>query len=783
MKIRITIIVLISSLFSACNITKELPAGDYLLAKNSVKIEYPDSISRQYKVTPSDLNRFIPLSQVPNKRLLKTNFFLWIHSLSDTAKNNGFNRFLRRVGEAPVIYDLSAANKIKYEMGLYMDANGYYNSELNDTVIFKDRRAFVSYNVTADKPYTISSVRYTFKDESLEPIILADTIHSLIKVGDPLSRLKMSEESSRIAAKLENMGYYQFSTSNISYSIDTLGTPYRAKVEILIDGISRNGEVESNKIYRIRNIYVNTNYKHMVGVDTTQYDTISAGVLNFIYARGTKRNLHPNVMARVITLYPNLIYSRDEIEYTSSNIQNLKFFKSVNILFNEIEGTEDDFVTYVTSSSDSISGIATPEGYIDCTILCAPIKKQNYQADFEVSTNDNYTGTALTIGYGNRNLFKHAEQININATGAYDFMRNVSSRDSYEFGFGGSLSLPWLAVPKLFNKYRRNLLSTSTTFDLTYSSQRRTDYDKTIIYGSFGYSWISNNYFNYSFKPLNVGILKVPWISDDFLDGIENPYLINSYMSQMIFGTLSSFRYSTQSSQRQNTVNLRANVETSGNLLNLISRTLNSTKEESDTYEYYKAFGIQYSQYVRSDIDFTFTHNLNSKKSTSIVYRFYGGGGYSYGNSASMPYERLFYVGGSNSMRGWQIRTLGPGETEEPDADAYPSQVGNIKFEANIESRFSIWGPLNGAVFLDAGNIWYNGLGEDDSAARFEWDSFYKELGLNTGIGARLDFGYFVLRLDWGIQLHNPGWSAGERWIHNFDLQNTALHFGIGYPF
>lgn len=777
----IFLLILISLLSYSCNVTRKLPSGKYLLSKNTINISYADTIPRSEKVSPSELTRFIPLAQTPNKKVLGGDFFLWIYNMSDTAKNNKFNKFLRRIGEPPVIYDSTALAQISKEMKLYMAAKGYFNATITDTVRYKKRKASVNYRVTADAPYIIKSIDYKFNDESLRPIILSDSTKSLIKVGNTLNRMTMDSERSRIASVLEDLGYYQFSSANVRYSVDTLGLNNQAKVTIIVNKSNLSGELQNNKIYRIRNIYVNTNYEPHVGVDTIKYDTVNMGGLNFIYQRGGKRNIKPDVMARSITIYPNVIYSKEEINYTSANISNLKFFKSASILFSEVASKDEDYVHYI--KGDGIDTLAdTPEGYIDCTILCSPTKRQNYRADFEISTNSNYTGISLTLGYGNRNIFKRAEQMNLNATAAYDFMRSKSKRDSYEFGISASLAFPRLAAPKFTNRYR-NLFRTSTSIDLSYSSQRRPDYDRTLLNASFGYNWTSNKLFSYTFKPLNISLIRVPWIRDEFLEDIENPYLRNSYQSQMIFGMFGSFKFTTQNTGRQNNYTVRVNTETSGNFLDLMTTLFDSKKNANVEEQYYKVFGIRYAQYFRTDLDFSYKYTIGSKSSNAIVYRFFVGGGYAYGNTKSIPFERMFYAGGSNSMRGWQIRTLGPGGTPQVSSSNYPNQVGDIRLETNLEGRFGIWGPLNGAVFLDLGNVWSNGVGEKNQEARFKWDKFYKQLGLNTGLGVRLDFGFFVLRVDWGIQLHNPGWEAGHRWIRDFRFDNTAVHFGIGYPF
>ena len=260
-----------------------------------------------------------------------------------------------------------------------------------------------------------------------------------------------------------------------------------------------------------------------------------------------------------------------------------------------------------------------------------------------------------------------------------------------------------------------------------------------------------------------------------------NEYLKRSYESQLIVGMAGSYTYNnTRAESSLNQTLVRINVELAGNtvdgLMHLLSKPVAGEK-------YYNFLGIRYSQYFRTDINLSQRIMLGEK--CAIAGRLYAGLGVAYGNSVAIPFDRMFYAGGSNSMRGWAPRTLGPGSSQIPEDTVYPTQLGDTKLEANLEFRFPIWSMLHGATFLDLGNIWYMGHNKVDypEGSVFHFDQFYKQLGFNTGIGLRLDIKFAVLRLDWGIQLHNPNNPAGERWIHNFKWKNTSLNFGVGYPF
>lgn len=780
--IKICFLVVVFASLMSCNITRKIPTNAYLLTKNSISITFPDTINKNYKVSTADLNRFIPLTSTPNKRILGMPFYLWVNNMSDSTKHSWLQRTLRKIGETPVLLDSALVKSSVRDMYFFMHSKGFFDAEVGDSVELKKQKASVDYYVRAGRPTIISSVSYTFNDKSLENLILSDSASSLIKPNTKLDRTVMEAERTRIVSYLENMGYYQFSVNNIYYNVDTINTPkYDAKVniEILKNKNSLDNTLEENKIYRIKNIYINTSYDPALSnIDTIKYDTVPYKGINYIYQRGAKPNMRKSLMNSAITIHPDIIFSKEEIGYTSNNLSNLKFFKNVNILFNEIEAPKNEYVTFIGSNLDTL--VSAPEGYLNCTIQCMPSLQQGYKIEAEASTNSNYTGFSLSLGYVNKNIFKGADIFDINGKVSYDFVRAPGKKNSYEFSAGSSLTFPQLLVPFNINRYSRPT-SVSTRVDISFSTQRRPDYDRTISSTSFGYQWSTSKFTTFVFKPINLSLIKVPWISSDYLNSIENPYLRNSYTSQMILGMFGSYNYSTLNTPRTKSYAVKLNTETSGNFLNLISVASNASKEEKNNERYYNALGIRYAQYARADGSFVF--KLRIKEKNAIVYRFYAGGGYAYGNTRSVPFERMFFAGGSSSMRGWQVRMLGPGGTPAPEKGTYPNQVGDIKLETNLEGRFAIAGPLHGAVFLDLGNIWSNGVGEKNSLARFKINSFYKQLALNTGIGARLDFSFFILRLDWGIQLRNPGWGAGQEWINKFKFSNTALHFGIGYPF
>ena len=321
-----------------------------------------------------------------------------------------------------------------------------------------------------------------------------------------------------------------------------------------------------------------------------------------------------------------------------------------------------------------------------------------------------------------------------------------------------------------------------TRLELSFNYQDRPYYRRTLTSMTWTYSWSNEKYSSFAVRPVDLNLVDMSYINQDFFEKLQNLYLRNSYTSQLVAGISGSYTYNNQlKNPGRNATLVRFNWETAGNLIGGLEHLFSSPAKGKD---YYEIFGIQYSQYFRVDLSASRKIMLGEK--AAIAGRLYAGCGLAYGNSTSIPFDRLFYCGGSNGMRGWIPRMLGPGSVPvDPDKVTYPVQLGDMKLEANLEFRFPIWGIFHGATFFDVGNIWFMGNSAEEypSEAVFHIRDFYKQLGFNTGLGIRLDIKFAVLRLDWGIQLHNPNNPAGKRWIHDFKWNNTALNFGVGYPF
>lgn len=775
---------------SACSVTRHIPEGEYLLQR--VRIENDRSTPRRERIPKEELEKYI--RQQPNKRILGTNFYVWLYGQADSTKHNGWNNWKRRVGQEPVLLDMTYTRRSAQNLKVYMDSKGYYASEATFEVdtLSRRKRAKVTYRTRQGAPYRISQLGYDFRDPSLAPLVLADTVHTLLRPGDIFDITQLDAERERITAYLRNRGYYNFSAGNIEYIADTLGGDRRVGLTMVVKprttGFDADGRpvAEQNTVYRIGRINIFPDYDPTAAVlhpDSVQHraDTVTRYGINVIY--NGRRNLRHAALRQAVTFRTDERYSPDEVNRTYADLMAFGFFRSARISFTEQPEriTVTDTIRVIEpNGAEETTVRRTTEGVLDCNIYCTPTLKQSFKVELEGSTTSSFYGLKATVGYQNRNIFRGAESFDISFSGGYEFMKAKEAvmRRATEIGVKAGLTFPRFLIPGGDRRFR-SVLQPKTKLETSVNFQNRPYYRRTLTSIGLGYQWSNRRYSNFVLRPIDINVVKVSRLDSAFLSQTQNKYLINSYKTQLIAGLSFSYAYNNQRRNLGgNATVVRFNVETAGNLLDGIEHLFSNPRSEG----YYTLFGIRYSQYVRTDLSLSRKIMLGEK--TAVAGRLYGGVAKAYGNSDAVPFDRLFYAGGSNSMRGWAPRTLGPGSVPDPHSD-YPAQLGDMKLEANLELRFPIWGIVHGATFFDLGNIWYlkSDASEYAPEAVFHLRDFYKQLGFNTGLGLRFDIKFAVLRLDWGVQLHNPNRPEGHRWIRHFRWSNTAFNFGVGYPF
>ncbi len=779
--VRICMVAAGAALLSGCGATRHIPQGSYLLVKNTVETDR--NTPKKSRITESDLEKYI--QQSPNSRFLGTNLNLWLYNSVKPESKTWWARNMHKMGQAPVILDTVLTRASADYIGKYVRSRGYFDGAATYALDTAKKRARVTYAITQGAPYRIGNIKYDYRDRSLEPVLQRDSARTLIRRGDVFDMEVLDRERSRIMNYLREGGYFNFSINNVQYLADSTVGGRTVDVTVVIhqavsytaDGVPVS---DNNSIYRISRINVfpdNDITRDASDPGAHRADTLEYMGLNIVYH--DKLRVKKEVLRRAVSIYPNLLYNTQDVSRTNAELMRLKYFRSAHITFTDEPDSTRKMVTFIRGDQT----VQTPEKYIVCNIYCTPSLRQGYNLGLEATFTSDYYGLSATLGYRNRSLFRGVEMFDVSFTGSYDFMRVKGESASFEFGGTTSITFPRFILPFRPGKLRK-LPNQTSKLELSVNAQRRPYYHRVLSNASWGYSWSGNKFTNFSLRPIDVGVVKVNYISQEFWESLQNDYIRYSYEPQLLAGISASWSYVNNTTKRGNSFGVRLNLETMGNLLEGLCLAFGKKTSGQD---YYELLGIRFAQYARADLSIANAVPLSPK--FTLAWRVYGGVGLTYGNSRdySMPYDRLFYAGGSNSMRGWAARTLGPGSDSKPQPAPgevyYPSQLGNMRLEANLEARFPLFSIFRGALFVDAGNVWMVGRGDYSDAARFQMRDFYRELGLNTGLGLRVDISMTVVRLDWGIRLHDPNLPSGDRWIRNLRLDNTALSLAVGYPF
>jgi len=759
-------ILIIPILFYSCSATKHIPEDEYLL--HSYKIETKDG-----EFDKKSLNDYI--KQKPNKRIIFWRFYLSLYNLSSPQKENGFNNWLRRIGEPPVIYDEVLKEKSSEQLELYMRNKGFYHVDVSDTIHYRNRRAKVIYTVTPNQPYTIRSITYFFQDATLSSMVLADTTSSKFRVGERFDVDVLQQERIRIETVLRDSGYYYFTRQYVYYEVDS--TLNNQQVDITL-GISNYPKQNSrgkvlhvdHPVYNIRDVYLVTDYNAvsfdknkdsgLIGKDTLVFDSV-----HVVYTE--KPNIRPSMVTQKNYIIPGALYDASDVQRTYRNLSSLSALQMVEIRFNEVESEPP---------------------LLDCEVLIAPATRQSYTIKVEGTNSAGNFGAAGNLSYRHRNLFGGSEQFDLSFLGAIETLRE-SDADSdpsatlnlmQEFGVETRLRIPKFLLPFKTDQFIRRY-NPQTNIRLSYNYQKRPDYIRTLANASFGYDWRGSENLVHRVYPLEASLILTPFKDSTFESWLEGKYLFYSYEPHLILDTRYSMTWSNQKLlKNQSFQDVRFNVETAGNLLYGGYKVFAADPGD----ENYQLLGVDYAQYLKVDIDFR-SHNV-LYEDVSLVLRGFAGVGFAYGNSAAMPFEKQYFSGGANSIRAWQVKNLGPGSYQDPEKSTYPNQTGDVKLEANMEYRFKLFWKMEAALFLDVGNIWSLSSEDDREGAGFEFTRFYKELAVGTGVGARAVFSFFIVRIDLGVPLRNPYPIGGSAWLPgNSGISGKDLTFNlaIGYPF
>lgn len=758
---------------TSCSPVKHVADDEYLLDRYRVKV-------KDGNVKNEELKDYI--RQKPNKRILGIRFHLWLYNLSSkkNTKEKGLNNWLRTIGEKPVIYDSYIKEKSAEYLKTYLNNKGYYNSDVEDLVQFKRKRARVLYRVHVNEPYKIRKVLYTCLDSSLAPIFHRDTVNTLIKVGDNFDLDLLESERKRIEVFLKNKGYYNFNKEFIQFQADSSSRTKDVELRMIIKRFQEKGPNNSilssnHKKYILNEVSFFTNFdqkealsqreKYYSNLDTSYIDSIQ-----FI-SKG-KDNINNRVILQSNFMQKGEFYSLYNTDKTYKHLNSLRLFKLINIRFDEVDSLANDSLNI---------------GYVDTKVQLTKFYLQSYTIELQGTNSYGNIGVGGNFLYQHRSLFGGAEITDFRINGAIEALDTTIlefNRINRAIELGGNItvSIPKFMLPIFKGERFSKKYSPKTQISLGYNYQDRLEYQRSVANMSYGYIWDGNRFLKHSFKLLEINAVNLPYASTEFKNYIDSTYLKSSYDNHLVSVLNYGLVFNNQDIKKNRDFYFfRLNAEISGNILSGVSELTNATKNDEGNY---LVFGIPFSQYAKSDIDFRYYNVIN--KSNSFVLRLFGGVGIPYGNSSSLPFEKMYFSGGANSIRAWNVRDLGPGSYSGGSKTRFPNQTGDIKLEANLEYRFKMFWLLEGAVFVDAGNIW-NLNSDEFEGGLFRKDEFYKEFAVGSGFGTRFDFSFFIFRLDLGVKLRDPSFEQKERWVFgNRDLtwQNDfTVNIGIGYPF
>ena len=754
-------------LLTGCSSTRHVAKGSFLLDKVSITVE--DSAD----IATKKLHNY--LRQQPNHKILGfAKLQLGVYNLSGRDSTSRFNRWLRKIGEEPVIYDETLTDQSARQLRQALINAGFNNARVEvETTSPKEKKINVAYRLYPGQPHVVSEIAYEIDDPSIEEIVFADSLSWPVKTGERLDRNLLDTQRAIITEKMRNNGYFSFNKEYISFIADTVAGSKQVGLTMVVH---KPQNLQRHRRYIYSKVTVVTNFSP--GDDANDFnfsdrDTVDYRGIEILY--GKDRYLTPKNIVEQCYIIPGQNYSTTSIDRTYEALNRLSILRYVNILTRPVGNDGDTEL-------------------LEAYILLSPTKKMGVTLELEGANSEGDFGVGGGVTFQHRNLAHGGEMLTAKFRGAYESLSGSLDgliNDNYtEVAAELGITFPKFKAPFLSSSFKQKMRAT-TEFAVTFMRQERPEYTRIIGGGTWRYKWTDRaNSSRRTFDLIDINVVNLPKSTIDFIDHIapDNPLLRYSYEDHFIMRMGYTWYYTNrrpastaleQRSEPVNTFTARASAETAGALLYAISSLANQKRENGA----YKIFGIQYAQYLKGEADYTINHRFTSRNSLS----FHAGLGiaFPYGNSSMVPFEKRFYAGGANGVRGWSVRTLGPGSYDSRNSVTdFINQCGDISLILNLEYRNKLFWVFEGAVFIDAGNIWTIRNYPNQPGGFFRFKSFYKELAAAYGIGLRMDFNYFLLRLDMGVKAHNPAYGQ-ERWpiINPRWHRDVSFHFSVGYPF
>jgi outer membrane translocation and assembly module TamA len=760
--LKVTYSFLLLSLFAifllGCNPTKHVKPNELFLKKNTIKID-------TRKIDKDELKNIV--KQKSNRKILNTfRYHLGLYNFVN--KKNTTN--IKDVGEPPVIYDSLLTVRTLKQLKLYVDNKGYFDSKVSFNTKIRNNKIKVEYQIDAGDPYIIKKVDYILADDSLKKLAVNILFKTLVKRKQPFDADVFDKERERIKKAMRNEGYYYFNKDYVTFKIDSTIGNKELLVSLYINNQVVNDK-ENDTIYEKPHskyyindidIFLSKDFKDK---NLLEFDTVS--FKNILLHYDGKLKYRPRMLNHGVSLNKNGLYLSDDQQNTYRYLSELNLFRNINISFDDIGNNRLDAKIFLTPSltkSFSIEGIGTNSG--------------------------GNLGIEGNLIYNNKNLFKGGEHLTIKLNGGLEAQQLINDNqedinlfglpfNTLEFGPEVNLEFPRFLLPVNLEKFSHKA-NPKTNLNFLLNFQTRPEYKRTLTQATFGYFWNESAFKRHTINPINISVINLNPTPDfqDRIDNEDNPFILSSFQDHFINSTTYSFVYNSQTVNKIKDFEFfKFNIEFAGNIQSAYNKITNKPFDNPET-ESYNIFNIRYAQFVKTDIDIRF---YGQTRTTSFVKRINVGLGKPYGNLNALPFEKSYYGGGANGIRAWQARSLGPGSMPDSLSENSLSQIGELKIEGNLEYRFDVTKIVEGAAFMDVGNIWI--LAEDSTRpnAEFNPQRLWQDIAAGVGLGLRLDFNFFLIRFDLAVKLKDPSSNTPKK----IDLiwNKPTLNLGIGYPF
>lgn len=762
------------ALLESCTGVKHLSEGEKYYSGADVKFETVESVEGKIDLKQDLIEILAPK---PNTKILGSRPSVFFYHLAgEPKKEKGFKNWLKyKVGSEPVLLKDTRPERTASQLTNYLLNKGFFNAGVEYEIEEKDHEASILYTVFPQRAYHLRNIRYPETSGVYAEVIAEIQKETLLDSGMRYDLEALKTEQKRIEDLVENKGFYYFDDNYLIYEADSAVGDHQVDLRLRLDP---NTPDNAKRIFEVDSIKLYPDYS-VIGDTTARRKKTAEQFSGHTFINDTEY-MRRDILTEAIILEPDSLYSHTAESYTLEHLLNLGTFKYVNIKFNQ---------------SDSAT--------ITSSIYMTPFPKKSIRLKLEgVSKSNNFVGPALGVTFSNRNTFRGGELLEVSLNASYNVQvggQNQPPLTAYEVGVENTLTFPRFLSPFEIIDYRNWRFMPNTRIKLGARIQERLEvFRLNSLETGYGYLWRTDITKSHEFYPINLSYVQLAARSEEFSQRLDtDPTLFRSLQDQFIIGGTYSYTYNSKSAEdsesKRNHYYFNASTDVSGNLLYLVQSLTGASTSGDGSFEVFKH---PYSQYSKGQADFRFYKRFSRDR--EFATRLQVGLARAYLNAQEVPFIKQFSAGGSNDIRAFHARSLGPGSyyrvrddtTISEDDIIFFDETGDIKLLASAEYRTQLVGILEGAVFLDAGNIWL-WHEQNKEGADFKFNRFYEEIALGTGIGFRFDFSFFILRFDLAFPLYNPRREAGDRWVANeinplssdWRQDNLILNIGIGYPF